>query len=119
MNMIDTIKEKYRQLQSNNGKSPLTSLEQSEFNTFSSLGIPTVKHEEWKYTRIGSVLNKEYAFNPEDIPSSSLGKDLDAVRLPGHDRANELVFVNGLYSEELSNIRSKALTVLALDEAAA
>ncbi len=116
--MIETIKEKYQQLQLNNGSSPLTSIEQSAFNTFSSLGIPTVKNEEWKYTRISSVLNKEYAFNPESISSSFSSKDLDGVRLPGHEQANELVFVNGLYSDSFSNIRSNALTVLPLEEAA-
>jgi Fe-S cluster assembly protein SufD len=118
MNMIETIKEKYRQLQSNNGSSPLTSIEQNAFNTFSSLGVPTVKHEEWKYTRIGSVLNKEYAFNPESIASAFSSADLDPVRLPGHEDANELVFVNGLYSDRLSTIRSGELTVLSLEEAA-
>jgi len=118
MNMIETIKKKYHQLQSNNGSSPLTSIEQNAFNTFSSLGLPTVKHEEWKYTRIGSVLNKEYAFNPESIGSAFSSADLGPVRLPGHESANELVFVNGLYSDRLSTIRSTELTVMTLEEAA-
>ena len=116
--MIETIKEKYHQLLSNNGSSPLTSIEQNAFNTFSSLGVPTVKHEEWKYTRIGSVLKKEYAFNPENIASAVSLVDLEAVRLPGHEDANELVFVNGLYSDRLSTIRSGGLAVLNLEEAA-
>ena len=116
--MIETIKEKYHQLLSNNGSSPLTSIEQNAFNTFSSLGVPTVKHEEWKYTRIGSVLKKEYAFNPENIASAVSLADLEAVRLPGHEGANELVFVNGLYSDRLSTIRSGGLAVLNLEEAA-
>src|SRR5437773_8130787 len=118
MSMIETIKEKYQQLQSHNGQSPLTHLEQNAFNTFSSLGVPTVKHEEWKYTRIGSVLKKEYAFNPENIASAVSLADLEAVRLPGHEGANELVFVNGLYSDRLSTIRSGGLAVLNLEEAA-
>jgi Fe-S cluster assembly protein SufD len=118
MNMIETIKKKYHQLQPSNGSSPLTSIEQNGFNTFSSLGLPTVKHEEWKYTRIGSVLNKEYAFNPESIGSAFSSSDLGPVRLPGHENANELVFVNGLYSDRLSTIRSGELTVMSLEEAA-
>lgn len=118
MNMIETIKEKYWQLQSNNGSSPLTSIEQNAFNTFTALGVPTTRHEEWKYTRISSVLNKEYAFDPENIVSSISSQDLGAVRLPGHEEANELVFVNGSYSEQLSVIRSNALTVLYLEDAA-
>jgi len=116
--MIEAIKEKYQQLQSNNGSSPLTAIEQNAFSTFNSLGIPTVKHEEWKYTRISSLLNKEYAFNPESISSTFTLKDLGNVRLPGYEDANELVFLNGLYSDQFSTIRSSALTVLPLAEAA-
>ncbi|MGZ3846664.1 MAG: Fe-S cluster assembly protein SufD [Flavisolibacter sp.] len=117
MNTIEIIKERYQQLQLNNGTSPLTSIEQNAFNTFNTLGVPTNRNEEWKYTRIGSVFNKPYAFNPESLSSSISQKDLDSVRFPGYEEANELVFVNGLYSPELSTIRSGNLTVLSLDEA--
>lgn len=119
MNTIDSIKEKFGQLQSSNGHSPLTALEQSAFQTFTALGIPTVKNEEWKYTRISGVFNKEYAFDPESVSSSITAEDLKAVRLPGHERANELVFVNGVYNASLSTVRSPSLTLLSLEEAAA
>ena len=115
MNTIDSIKERYRKLQSDNGHRALTPIEQNAFNAFNQLGIPTVKHEEWKYTRISSVFNKEYAY-PETVPSFSKN-NLDAVRLPGHEQANELIFVNGLYSKELSVLRSAGLTVISLEEA--
>lgn len=117
MNTIETIKERYQRLQSNNGTSPLTSIEQSAFNTFNTLGIPTVKNEEWKYTRISSVFNKPYAFNPENLSSTISQQDLESIRFPGYEEANELVFVNGLYSSGLSTIRSGNLTVLSLEEA--
>jgi len=115
MNTLEIIQQRYQQLQSNNGSSALTPIEQNAFNAFNQMGIPTVKHEEWKYTRISSVFNKEYSY-PENIPSFSKN-DLNAVRLPGHENSNELVFVNGLYSKELSTIRSAGLTVLSLEEA--
>src|SRR3954465_13564036 len=117
MNTIETIKERYQQLQSSNGSSALTPIEQNAFNSFNTLGIPTVKNEEWKYTRIGSVFNKEYAFNPEHFSSALSSTDLDSIRFPGYEEANELVFVNGLYSPQLSIIRSKNLTVISLEEA--
>jgi Fe-S cluster assembly protein SufD len=81
------------------------------------LGIPTVKNEEWKYTRISSVFNKEYAFNPENLSFTLTESDLNWIRFPGNQEANELVFVNGLYSSELSTIRSENLTVISLEEA--
>ena len=115
--MIDTIKERYRQLQSSNGSSVLTPVEQTAFNAFNELGIPTVKHEEWRYTRIGSLFNKEYNFAPDKPANSLLQKDLACVRLPGYETANEIVFVNGIFSPTLSTIRSGSLQVLSLEEA--
>lgn len=117
MNTIETIKERYRELQSNNGSSALTPVEQNAFHTFNALGLPTVKNEEWKYTRIGGVFNKEYAFNPELSSRSLTSEDMNAIRFPGHEAANELVFINGLYSQKLSIIRSENLTVISLEEA--
>lgn len=117
MNTIETIKERYQQLQTSNGHSVLTPIEQNAFNTFNAVGIPTVRNEEWKYTRISSVFNKEYAFNPETFSSSLEDEDLDAIRFPGYKEANEIVFINGLYSQKFSTIRSKNLTVISLEEA--
>src|SRR5258706_1774100 len=98
MNTIENIKEQFHQLQSVNGSSGLTTIEQRAFDAFNKMGIPTGKHEEWKYTRIGSLFNKEYEFTPGTLTTSVSAKDVEAVRLPGHEQANELVFVNGLYS---------------------
>ena len=117
MSTIDLIKERYQQMQSSNGSSPLTTIEQEAYNNFTALGIPTVKNEEWKYTRISGAFNKDYAFNPENFSSGVNVSDIDALRLPGHQEANELVFINGLFAPQLSQIRSASLTVLSLDEA--
>ncbi|MFC0772349.1 Fe-S cluster assembly protein SufD [Terrimonas alba] len=114
--MIDTIKEQYQQLQAKNGNSVLTSIEQNAFDTFTKLGVPTAKHEEWKYTRISSLFNKDYALVQAPVTFSK--EEMAGIRLPGHEEANELVFVNGLFSASLSVIRSAGLVVLPLKEAA-
>ncbi|WP_276502824.1 Fe-S cluster assembly protein SufD [Terrimonas pollutisoli] len=114
--MIDTIKEQYQQLQAKNGDSVLTSIEQKAFDTFTKLGVPTAKHEEWKYTRISSLFNKDYALVQAPVTFSK--EEMAGIRLPGHEEANELVFVNGLYSPSLSIVRSSGLVVLPLKEAA-
>jgi len=114
MNTIDNIKERFNELQSgSNGK--LKSLEQNAFEAFNRMGIPTAKHEEWKYTRIGSVFNKEFELKPGGTEVTL--KDIEAVRLPGHEEANELFFINGIYSPEFSTIRSKELVVQSIQEA--
>ncbi|MBL7699311.1 MAG: Fe-S cluster assembly protein SufD [Chitinophagaceae bacterium] len=115
MNTIENIKERFQELQSANGNK-LKSLEQNAFDAFNKMGIPTARHEEWKYTRIGNVFNKELHFKPT---STITPQELDQMRLPGHENANEIVFVNGIFSTSLSNVRSKELTVKSLKEASA
>jgi len=112
------FKEHFDQLQLAGTGSSLGTIRQHAFNTFNSLGIPTVKQEEWKYTRISGLFNKDYQFAVNPVISSVSAKELDKLRLPGHESANELVFVNGIFSFSLSAIRSAELLVLPLEEAA-
>lgn len=95
----------------------LQSLSQNGIQLFNEQGIPTVKHEEWKYTRINSVLGKDFSY-AADITALT-EKDVDAFRLPGNEQANELVFINGIYQPHLSTIRSSVdeLVILPLSEA--
>ncbi|MDZ4792861.1 MAG: Fe-S cluster assembly protein SufD [Bacteroidota bacterium] len=116
MNIIEYFKKSFEQLPSENGSDGIISLRESAFNAFSKMGIPTVKHEEWRYTRISGLFNKEYEFPL--LPDNISEKDLNALRLPGSEQANELFFVNGVFSFSLSVIRSAALIVLPLEEAA-
>lgn len=114
MNTIDNIKERFHELQfASNGK--LKGHEQNAFEAFNRMGIPTSRHEEWKYTRIGTVFNKEFQLPPAGATINR--NDLEAVRMPGHEEANELVFINGRYHAELSVIRSAELIVQSLQEA--
>jgi Fe-S cluster assembly protein SufD len=119
MNTIEYYKEHFDQLQSSlNGSDNLSAIRKNAFNAFSKMGIPTVKHEEWKYTRISGLFNKEYQFPFDQAAPSVSTEDVDAARLPGYENANQLVFVNGFYSASLSVILSKELLVLPLEEAA-
>jgi len=113
------FKEQFDALQQADKSPELDRIRKEAFNAFTELGIPGNKHEEWKYTRIGSLFNKNYLF-----PLSATDIDLDPakmepLRLPGHENANELVFVNGIYSSRLSNIRSSSLILMPLEQAAA
>jgi Fe-S cluster assembly protein SufD len=116
MNTIDNIKERFHRAQSGNGSSQLKRIEQNAFEAFDRWGIPTVRHEEWKYTRISGVFNKAFAL--EQAAPTISANELNAVRLGGHEQANELVFVNGVYSAGLSRILSAELVILPLQAAA-
>src|SRR5437868_13951095 len=116
MNTIDYIKQRFEELKSQNSNG-LGSVRQSAFDDFTRMGIPTVKHEEWKYTRISGLFNKEYRLPTSKIAPGISAKDLDAFRLPAFETANELIFVNGIFSRELSKIISEELNVFTLEEA--
>ena len=117
MNTIENIKAKFESIHSKNGEGKLSVMEKNAFNEFNKLGIPTARHEEWKYTRIGGLFNKQYEFTTGK--SSELSStDIDPYRLPGHQEANEMIFVNGVYTAELSTIRSEELVILSLEQAA-
>ncbi len=117
MNTIEYYKERFDQLQSANPRNELTRLRQDAFAAFSKTGIPTSKNEEWKYTRVSSLFNKPYSEPGTKVQSITV-KTLDGLRLPGHQEANELVFVNGYFNESLSKIISNELITMSLEEAA-
>jgi Fe-S cluster assembly protein SufD len=118
MNTIAYFKERFDQLQPSEDHGGLDKLRENAFRAFSTMGIPGSKHEEWKYTRIAGIFNKEFQLPVNPLTESITAADLDKFRLPGHAEANELVFINGFYSFSLSRIQSEGLDVIALEEAA-
>ena len=61
------------------------------------LGLPTRKHENWKYTPLEGLLNGEFVSRPARVAAS----DRDALALTLD--ATRLVFVDGRFSPELSD----------------
>ena len=117
MNTIAYFKERFDQFQPNDDHGSLDKLREHAFRVFSNLGIPGSKHEEWKYTRVAGLFNKEFQLPADPLTISITQEDLKEIRLPGHELANEMVFVNGFYSYPLSRIRSNGIQVVALEEA--
>jgi Fe-S cluster assembly protein SufD len=115
MNNLEYIRERFNQLQAADATSGLQAIRKKAFDSFNRLGVP-VKHEEWKYTRISPLFNKEYKLNQE--ATSFSWKELEGIRLPGCEQATELVFVNGIFSFPLSTIRSNQILIMPLEAAA-
>src|SRR5215468_5657743 len=109
MDNLQYIRENFDHIQAADATSGLQAIRKRAFDSFNRLGIP-VKHEEWKYTRISPLFNKEYKLNQGT--TSVTWKELDEIRLPGYEQATELVFVNGIFSFPLSTIRSSQLFVM-------
>ena len=114
MDNLQYIKEHFDQIQAIDTTSGLQAIRKKGFDSFNRLGIP-VKHEEWKYTRISNLFNKQYKLNQG---TSLSWNELEEIRLPGHEQSTELVFVNGIFSFALSTIRSNQVLIMPLEEAA-
>src|ERR1017187_7728566 len=115
---INYLEDKFNQLESSNAADILSNIRKEGFKTFNKNGIPTLRHEEWRFTSISNLFKKEYNLSSDNLKITS--SDIDAIRLPGHENANELIFVNGRFLSQLSTIRSSenVCIVLPLEEAA-
>ncbi len=81
----------------------LRAVRQKGMEDFSRLGFPTARrgNEKWKYTNVAAIANAEFGRAtgpPEPVALASLKK-----AVPWSDRWATVVFVNGVYSPELSN----------------
>ena len=120
--MVDVsyFKDRFEQLQNASTDSEIGNIRIKGFDTFNKTGLPALRNEEWKYTGISSLFDKVYHFAGDDGKLAITQSDVEAIRLPGHQQANELVFVNGRFMSAFSTIRSSddQLIVLPLEQAA-
>src|SRR5674476_1639104 len=82
---INYFGEKFNRLQSANPDSVLNPIRKEGFNTFNKSGLPGFKNEEWKYTRISNLFNKEYHLSGDGVKSVINISDINAIRLPGFE----------------------------------
>ena len=115
MNNFEYIRQQFEKVQAEDPSSGLQAIRKRAYDSFTRFGIPA-KHEEWKYTRVTPLFNKEFTFKHE-LDSISFA-DVEQLRLPGSEKANEIIFVNGLFSLSHSTIRSNQLEIVPLERAA-
>jgi Fe-S cluster assembly protein SufD len=114
MSLADTIQDKYNELNAIAGNGLLGSMREKAFESFNKLGIPTSRNEEWKYTRLAPLANKNFALHTTtNLPSE---ETLKSIRLQT-EYAAELFFVNGVFVKEISSHDNEDIVVLPLNEA--
>lgn len=67
---------------------------------FETLGFPTTRHEDWKYTNVSAI--ERHPFRPAPRGPAGVTVERLAPRLFGELAAHRLVFVNGYYVPGLS-----------------
>jgi Fe-S cluster assembly protein SufD len=77
----------------------LAQIRRRAWDRFLSLGFPTTREEEWRFTSVAPIAEGDFALAPQ-APAAISPAAADGFRLDG--AAAELVFVNGRYSPALS-----------------
>ena len=77
---------------------------QSALNLFKESGFPNSRLENWKYTDVRPIKKKSFS-NVNETTVSVSTDEINAIRFQDLD-CIELVFINGVYSEEHSNVGS-------------
>ncbi len=92
--------------------SPIDSVEvKNALTQVSEREFPQRKTEDWRYAKLGKILNKNYQFDANEV------KDISAFLIPDLE-ADLVVLVNGFYNEQWSNIKSlDGVTILPIEKA--
>ncbi len=83
-----------------NGVSWLEDLRRSAIQQFATLGLPTTRDEDWKYTSLRPL--EKYAFETAGETCIGLMEDDLGPALMPQMPSHRLVFINGLYAPQLS-----------------
>lgn len=81
----------------------LRELRQDAFALFCEMGFPTTKNEDWRFTNVSAISQGTFRLSP-DAHQPITGDDLQPFHIPG--TVCRLVFVNGRFAPELSDLGS-------------
>jgi Fe-S cluster assembly protein SufD len=97
----------------------LSRLRESAFERFEQAGFPTTDDEDWKYTSVSAIARK--SFQRAQLNGDSAALSGDNLRQFVNEEAakSRLVFVNGFYRPELSDLSALPAEALATDLATA
>jgi len=95
----------YHTLGANASRQPawLRGLRERGFARFCEVGFPTTKNEDWRFTNVNAIAQTPFQLARDAGQSEATYSDtLDACRIPG--AACQLVFLNGRFASELSDL---------------
>lgn len=95
---------------------PIHSFRKKAFEYFSTLELPTIKNEEWKYTNISFLNNEFYQINNQRLDFSF---DHISKFLFDNLEHSLITFVNGLFNKNLSKLLDipKGVEIISIAEA--
>jgi len=94
--------DNYREFEKVVDNDSLGSVRKEASSKFEASMFPTKKDEEWKYTNISPILKHEFVPSPLTKDRTRISS-VDNYKIPNLD-VHFLVFINGIFSNELSEI---------------
>jgi Fe-S cluster assembly protein SufD len=111
MSFIEQIQADFDAYAAQAEKDSFYDIRANAYAHFQKNGIPTLKHEEWKYTNLRKIAEGNFA--PSCL-STLDAKSLLDLGLLNKIKSNKIVFVNGCYREDLTEwIETDASLVMA------
>ncbi len=104
MNLQEQIQHDFRKYlahENNDSSEIFAQLRHKAIAEFEKTGLPNIKNEEWKYTNLRNI--SSLSFNSSSDISNNAKKLLNENSLNAI-KANHLVFINGRFYNDLSNI---------------
>lgn len=107
----------YRNNPQSNVNNWLKTFREEALANFCTKGFPTLRDEDWKYTNVIPLIKKNYKLS-NDTPHTLTTDDFEKI-IPFHFDSYSIVFVNGFFSKELSQLNQLAaeITITNLAEA--
>jgi Fe-S cluster assembly protein SufD len=88
------------------GPAWLKELRQSAIASFGKLGFPTIRDEDWKYTSVAPIVSTDFAWRERDAIRAEAVTTEEILALSFADSEHSrLVFVDGVYCAQLSEVR--------------
>ena len=81
-------------------QSPVRKVKNQAAEAFAEVGVPTIRHEEWKYTNVSPILKTDFRVG-EDVLDAAHTTELKKVIFDSAGAVN-IVFVNGILNSALS-----------------
>src|ERR1041384_2877273 len=91
-------------------------LREGAFARFEELGFPTTDEEDWKYTNVSAVARAE--FMPAQVETKLESETVEPF-VSSEAKQSRLVFVDGIFSRELSSLEAIAEGLVAVELGAA
>ncbi len=91
-------------------------LRENAMATFTELGFPSVKEEEWKYTNVAAIARTDFTplISADDSRVKSAASRLSDLGYV-EAQSSQLVFVNGILRRELSSLAALSEGLVAID----